>query len=94
MEITLKSVIAQSEDQVSTDLEGEVVIMGIQQGNYYSMNSVLSRIWTLAGKPIKLSALCDALMEEYEVERDVCEKQVLEAVQSLAQEKLVTVCAS
>ncbi len=33
-------------------------------------------------------------MVEYQVERDVCEKQVLEAVQSLAQEKLVTVSAS
>ena len=93
MEITLESVIAQSEDQVFTDLEGEVVLMSIQQGNYYSMNSVLSRIWALAGKPVKLSVLCDSLMEEYQVERDVCEKQVLEAVQSLAQEKLVTVAA-
>ena len=33
------------------------------------------------------------LMEEYQVERDVCNKQVLEAVQSLAQEKPVTVGA-
>lgn len=32
-------------------------------------------------------------MEEYQVERDVCNKQVLEAVQSPAQEKPVTVGA-
>lgn len=93
MEINKECVITQSEDQVSTDLEGEVVLMSIHQGNYYSMNSVLSRIWALSGKPVKISTLCDSLMEEYQVERDVCEKQVLEAVQSLAQEKLITVAA-
>jgi len=93
VEITLASVITQSEDQVSTDLEGEVVLMSIQQGNYYSMNSVLSRIWALSGKPVRISAICDSLMEEYQVERDVCEKQALEAVQPLAQEKLINVAA-
>lgn len=93
MEITLNTTIAQSKDQVSTDLEGEIVLMGIEQGRYYSLNEVLGRIWTLAEKPVRISYLCDSLMDEYEVEREVCEKQVLEAVQTLAREKLIDVSA-
>lgn len=51
-EINLNSVVAQSEDQVSTELDGETVLMSIEQGNYYGMDKVLSRIWALIEKPI------------------------------------------
>lgn len=93
MEIILESIIAQSKNQVSTDFEGEIVLMSIEQGRYYSLNGVLSRIWTLAEKPVKISTICNSLMDEYEVEQEECEKQTLEAVQALSLEKLIDVIA-
>lgn len=88
-EIALTSTVTQSEDQVSTELDGETVLMSIEQGNYYGMDKILSRIWALIEKPIAVSALCDQLMKEYDVERDACEKDVLNVLNELAKEDLL-----
>ncbi len=90
-EITLTSTVTQSEDQVSTELDGETVLMSIEQGNYYGMDKILSRIWSLIEKPITVSALCDRLMEEYDVKRETCETDVLNALNDLAKENLLKI---
>ena len=72
-EITLNSVVTKSEDQVSTELDGETVLMSIEQGNYYGMDKILSHIWTIIETPIPVSTLCDQLIAEYDVKRDACE---------------------
>lgn len=90
-EITLTSTVTQSEDQVSTELDGETVLMSIEQGNYYGMDKILSRIWALIEKPITVSALCDRLIDEYEVERETCETDVLNVLKDLAKGNLLKI---
>ncbi|MBT3878989.1 MAG: lasso peptide biosynthesis PqqD family chaperone [Candidatus Scalindua sp.] len=90
-EIDLNSVVAQSEDQVSTELDGETVLMSIEQGNYYGMDKVLSRIWALIEKPIPVSTLCDRLIDEYNVERETCEQDVLNVLNDLTKENLLKI---
>ena len=87
--IGLESTVTQSEDQVSTELDGETVLMSIEQGNYYGMDKILSRIWALIEKPIAVSAICDRLMKEYDVELKTCEKDVLSVLNDLAKENLL-----
>ncbi len=90
-EINLNSVVAQSEDQVSTELDGETVLMSIEQGNYYGMDKILSRIWALIEKPIPVSTLCDRLIDEYNVERETCEQDVLNVLNDLTKENLLKI---
>ena len=90
-EITLTSTVTQSEDQVSTELDGETVLMSIEQGNYYGMDKRLSRIWALIETPITASSLCDRLADEYDVEREICEKDVLHVLNDLAKENLLKI---
>ena len=63
--------------------------MSIEQGNYYGMDKILSRIWALIEKPVAVSALRDQLMNEYDVEQEVCEKDVLNVLNDLAKENLL-----
>jgi len=88
-EINLNSIVTQSTDQVSTELDGETVLMSIEQGNYYGMDKILSRIWALIEKPVAVSALRDQLMNEYDVKREVCEKDVLNVLNELSKENLL-----
>lgn len=90
-EITLTSTVTQSEDQVSTELDGETVLMSIEQGNYYGMDKILSRIWALIKTPTIVSTLCDRLMEEYDVERKTCETDILNVLNDLAEENLLKI---
>lgn len=89
--IKFSTLVKQSEDQVSTSLDGETVLMNIEHGNYYGMDEVLSRIWALIEKPTLVSDLCKQVIQEYDVKQDVCEKEVLEVLNELEKEKLVEV---
>lgn len=88
--ITLDSIVQQSEGQISSEIDGEVVSMSIEQGNYYGMNPVLSHIWNLIrAEPTQVSELCLKLVERYEVSAEECSKDVLESLEKLRAEKLI-----
>lgn len=89
--ITLDSIVAQSEGQVSTEIDEETVLMSIEKGSYYSMNNNLSCVWALIIIPIKVSGLIDKLQEMYDVSRDICEKDVLKVLAELTKENLITI---
>lgn len=92
-ELTLSSVVSQTQDHVSTELDGETVLMCIKQGHYYGMDKILSRVWAIIEKPIKVSVLCDQLVREYEVARDKCEEEILDVLNKLLNEKLLKTTA-
>lgn len=75
--IQLDTVVRQGPDQLSCELDGETVLLSIRYGQYYYFNQIGSHIWTLLHTPRSVAALCDVLMDEYEVERAVCEQEVL-----------------
>ena len=76
---------------ISADLDGEVVILSIDKGRYYSMNEVGSRIWALVERPISVAALIDLLVGEFEVEREICREEVLAFLCELHADGLVQI---
>lgn len=90
-EITLDSVVSHSVDQVSTEIDGEAVILSIDQGNYYGMNKVLTAIWSWIEKPVKVSEICTMLTSIYQVTREAAEADVLEILGELSREGLIEV---
>ncbi len=89
--ISINSIISQSEDQVSTEIDGEVVLMGIESGNYYGFDDILSRIWNIIETPILVASLIEQLMQEYEVERNECENDVMSILDELLKDNLISV---
>ncbi|MBY0579592.1 MAG: PqqD family peptide modification chaperone [Burkholderiales bacterium] len=80
-----------SEDQLfqrSNDLLGaavgeELLMMSIEKGSYFSLNSVGSRIWELLESPIGIDELAARLTEEYDVPFDTCRQEVEEFIKAL-----------
>ena len=89
--LSLQSVIVRSPDQVSGDLDGKVVLLSIENGEYYNMNEVGSRIWTLLEKPMMVAALLDRLTEEFEVDRATCEREGFLFLTQLQKDNLLRV---
>jgi hypothetical protein len=61
---------------MSADLEDEIVVLSIDNGRYYNLNEVASRIWALVERPISVAALIDCLVGEFEVDRAICQEEV------------------
>lgn len=94
MSVDTHSVVCQSQDQVASEVDGEVVMMSIEKGNYYGLNPVGSRIWQLIETPVSVSALCDQLSEEFEVDRDTCQSEVLALLAELEAQSLIEIGAA
>lgn len=87
----LNSLVKQESDLISADVDGELVMLSIEKGNYYGLAGIGSRIWQLVETPIRVSTLCDKLLEEYGVEKSVCEADVLEFLGALVEQGLIEV---
>jgi len=89
--ITTDSVITQIEEIVASDIDGETVMMSVENGKYYGLDNVGSRIWELIERPVKISKLIDTLLEQFDVDRETCEKDVLTFLNQLNEDKILTV---
>ena len=80
-----------AKEQVSADLAGEAVILNMESGTYYSLNEVGARVWGLVGEPRTVDEIRDTILEEYEVEADHCERDVVALLEQLADAGLVEI---
>jgi hypothetical protein len=78
-----------SQDQVSCELGGEAAILNLKAGVYYGLNEVGARIWKLILEPKRVSEIRDTILEEYQVEPDQCEVDVMVLLQDLLDNGLI-----
>ena len=89
--ISESSVISVTKDGVHCDVENEVVILGLKDGVYYGLNPVGAFIWNLIQEPKTVAEIRDAVLEEYDVEKEVCEKDLMELLTELSDKGLVKI---
>lgn len=91
--IDLKMTIQRCSEMVSTKMDGETVMMSIDNGEYYGLDSIGSRIWEILEKPIQVNALLEELLNEFEVDKEQCEADTLGFLNQLLEKLLrITSC--
>lgn len=91
MAVSLDSRVSISEDAVFRELEGEAVIVHLDSGMYYGLNPVGTRLWQLIDAHGQLQPVFDAALEEFEVEPERLQRDLLQLVSELASRQLVVV---
>lgn len=76
---------------ISGRLHDEMVMMDLEQGKYFSLNPVATRIWDLLEKELTVDELCALLREDYEVESHRCLEEVGEYLEEMLRLKLIAV---
>ena len=89
--ININNVVSRRNDIDTTDLNGEIVMMDLEKGRYFSLNGVGSRIWEIIEEPIGINKIVDCLLEEYDVSRNECEENVLEFLGKLDDANIIFV---
>lgn len=56
--------------QVSTELDGETVILDVEDGTYFGVEAVGAWIWDRIQDPVRADELLEALLDAYDVGRD------------------------
>lgn len=62
----------QSKQVVQSKIDDEVVMMDIESGFYFGLNSVASVIWELLKEEKTIDELADFLITEYDINRKQC----------------------
>jgi hypothetical protein len=91
VEISLATVLAAARDQVSTELEGEAVILSLADGVYYGLDGVGALVWERLREPTSVAALRDAVTAEFDVHAETAERDLLALLRELAGRGLVEV---
>lgn len=72
-------------------LDQEAVLLDLKSGTYFGLNDVGARAWQLILEHGQLSQVLDALLQEYEVESTIVERDLLELAGQLVARQLAVV---
>lgn len=89
--ITPESTVAQIDGIVASDIDDEKVMMSIENGEYYGLEPVGSRIWEMIEEPVRVTGIIDLLLGQYDVDRETCERDVLAFLNELDVAEIVRV---
>ncbi len=89
--ITLTSTIKRNPELISSDIDGEKVMMSIESGEYFGLDPVGTRIWELIENPIEVNSLVEQLIDEFDVSREQCEADTFEFLEQLFEKNLLIV---
>lgn len=85
------AVVVAAADVLASDFGAELVMLDLRDGVYYGLEDVGARVWSLVQQPIKVSAILDALVAEYDVEPARCERDLRSLLTELAARRLIEV---
>ena len=89
--IELNSIVVAAADQVSCDLEGDAAILNLKTGVYYGLDDIGASLWRMLNEPRRVDELVEALLGEYEVDREECQRDVIALLGELAVRGLVEI---
>ncbi|MFM7022573.1 MAG: PqqD family peptide modification chaperone [Flavobacteriales bacterium] len=85
----LNKKISRSDNYVFNEVDGELVMMNIETGSYASLNDTGKAIWLQLENPKTLDAVIADLLNEYEIDRATCEKEVVPFVEKMVKDEIL-----
>ena len=89
--INPEKLLQRRDNTLFSEIDQEIVLMSIENSEYYGLDQIGSHIWQLIEKPISLNELIGILMNEYDVTREQCMEDTLSFLAMLAEKNLILV---
>ena len=89
MTLTLQSTIVANGENTSASMNDDLVVLSLDQGLYFGLNTTGAFIWERIQEPISVAAVYDAVQEVYDVGREDCEKLTLNLLKDLHEHNLL-----
>jgi hypothetical protein len=83
MNLSEQSIVSVTKDQVSCSLGAEAAILNMRDGTYYGLDPVGAQIWQLLQTPRRIAEIQELLLQEYDVEAERCQSDLLQLLEDL-----------
>ena len=91
MALSLGDSLCAGEQVLFRQLDQEAVLLDLKSGTYFGLNEVGARAWQLILEHGQLSDVLDVLLQEFEAESEVVERDLLELAGQLVARQLAVV---
>ena len=89
--LTESTVVVTADHQTSVEVDGESVILDLEEGIYYGLNSTGAQIWEQVQEPTSVEDVAAAITAEYDVDPEQCLEDVIGLLQDLEENGLVEI---
>jgi hypothetical protein len=83
------TIISRSPSILSAEVDGEIVMMGVEQGHYFGIDHIGSDIWKRIEPPCSFAALIDGLAADYEADRATIAADVQSLLDRMVEQDVV-----
>jgi Coenzyme PQQ synthesis protein D (PqqD) len=90
-ELSVKSRVRISDDVLFQELQEEAVLLNLKTGVYFGLDKVGSRIWQHLKEQEMLSKVVEAMLLEYDVTEERCRQDLLNLIEKMEAQGLVSV---
>jgi len=88
-EITLETFIQRDTNQEFSKIDNEVVMLSLNNGEYYALNEIASNVWDLLESKISLIDIISRITEEYNIDYQTCRREIEEYIYELYNKNLI-----
>lgn len=89
MEISLSAKVFVPEKVLLREVAGEAVILNLNNEQYYGLDEIGTRFWTMLTTSSSIREAIDDLLAEYDVDRATLEQDMRDLLSKLAEQGLV-----
>ncbi len=89
--LSVSSIVGATREHVSCTLGDEAAILSLKNSVYYGLNPVGARVWSLVQQSRSVKEIRDKLVEEYDVQAEQCERDLLYLLERMREQGLVEV---
>jgi hypothetical protein len=86
-----QSIVSPAPGQLSSKLGDEMVILHLESGVYYGLDTVGARIWELAQQSRTVGEIRDQIVSEFDVAPRQCEEDLMQLLEQMQSQGLVQV---
>ena len=84
-------VVLRDQNVLSSSVEGQVVLLNLEKGSYYTLDAVGADIWQMLDKPVVVGKIIAKLLQDYDATPEQIENDVLELLTDLGREGLILI---
>lgn len=85
-----RTLVSRSPSVLTAEVDGEIVMMSIEEGRYFGLDDIASDIWKRLEAPLSFAALIDALAADYDADRATIAADVRALLERMAAHGVVT----
>ena len=92
-QISLNTTIVRTEKVVTANMGKEIVMMSLEKSSYFGLDPIGTKIWERMEAPIGVAELCQGLVDDYDVDKEECETDVLAFMNELYEHDIINIVA-